>query len=92
MNIDPATLEDDLVTGLFRETLREQLLQGFRQIQRGGDRLPTASHYAAQIAEIVSNGVGESLSPDLAFHLYQEILLAVEAARAEVLGEDPQAS
>ena len=92
MTINPATLEDDLVTGLFRETLREQLVQGFRQIQLGGDRLPSASHYAAQIAEIVSNAVGAPLVPDLAFHLYQEILLAVEAARAEVLGGAPEAS
>lgn len=92
MNIDPATLEDDLVTGLFRQTLQEQLVQGFRQIQQGGDRLPTASHYAAQIAGIVSNTVEEPLSPDLAFHLYQEILLAVEAARDQVLGEAPAAS
>ena len=92
MNINPATLEEDLITGLFRETLREQLAGGFRQIQQGGDRLPTASHYAAQIAEIVSNAAGEPLSADLAFHLYQEILLAVEAARADVLGDAPEAS
>ena len=92
MNVDPATLEDDLVTGLFRETLREQLTSGFRQILQGGERLPTASHYAAKIAEIVSNAAGKAMSPDLAFHLYQEILLAVEAARAEVLGDAPEAS
>lgn len=92
MNINRATLEDDLVTGLFRESLKEQLVLGFRQIQQGGDRLPTASHYAAQIAEIVSNAAGKPLSPDLAFHLYQEILLAVEAAREQVLGEAPEAS
>lgn len=92
MNINPATLEDDLISGLFRETLREQLVHGFRQIQQGGDRLPTASHYAAQIAEIVSTAVGEPMSPDLAFHLYQEILLAVEAARDQVLSEEPEAS
>ncbi len=92
MNIDPATLEDDLVSGVFRETLREQLTHGFRQIQLAGERLPTASHYAAQIAEIVNAAAGVSMSPDLAFNLYQEILLAVEAARAEVLGDAPEAS
>jgi len=87
MNVDYKTLEDDVANGLFRESLREELLFGFRQIQQTGERLPTASHYAAQIAEIVNRGAAEPLNKDLAFHLYQEILLAVEAARAEVLGE-----
>jgi hypothetical protein len=91
MNVDYKTLEDDVANGLFRESLREELLFGFRQIQQTGERLPTASHYAAQIAEIVNRGAAEPLNKDLAFHLYQEILLAVEAARAEVLGE-PQLS
>jgi hypothetical protein len=87
MNVDYKTLENDVANGLFRESLREELLFGFRQIQQTGERLPTASHYAAQIAEIVNRGATEPLNKDLAFHLYQEILLAVEAARAEVLGE-----
>jgi hypothetical protein len=87
MNVDYKTLEDDVANGLFRESLREELLFGFRQIQQTGERLPTASHYAAQIAEIVNRGAAEPLNKDLAFHVYQEILLAVEAARAEVLGE-----
>ncbi len=87
MNVDYQTLEDDVANGLFRESLREELIFGFRQIQQTGERLPTASHYAAQIAEIVNRGAAEPLNKDLAFHLYQEILLAVEAARAEVLGE-----
>jgi hypothetical protein len=87
MNVDYKTLEDDVANGLFRESLREELLFGFRQIHQTGERLPTASHYAAQIAEIVNRGAAEPLNKDLAFHVYQEILLAVEAARAEVLGE-----
>ena len=87
MNVDYETLEDDVANGLFRESLREELLFGFRQIHQTGERLPTASHYAAQIAEIVNRGAPEPLNKDLAFHVYQEILLAVEAARAEVLGE-----
>ncbi len=87
MNVDYQTLEDDVANGLFRESLREELLFGFRQIQQTGERLPTASHYATQIAEIVNRGAAAPLNKDLAFHLYQEILLAVEAARAEVLGE-----
>lgn len=87
MNVDYENLEDDVASGLFRESLREELLFGFRQIHETGDRLPTASHYATQIADIVNRGAAEPLNKDLAFHLYQEILLAVEAARAEVLGE-----
>jgi hypothetical protein len=88
MNVDYDHLERDLVTGLFRESLREELIAGFRQIQAAGDRLPAASHYASQIAEIVSRGAVAPLNPELAFELYQEILDAVEAARSTVLGEE----
>jgi hypothetical protein len=88
MNVDYETLEDDVANGLFRESLREELLFGFRQIYNAGERLPLASYYAAQIADIVNRGAAEPLNKDLAFNLYQEILLAVEAARAEVLGEE----
>ena len=88
MNVDYASLEDDVANGLFRESLREELLFGFRQIHNSGERLPLASYYAAQIADIVNRGAAEPLNNDLAFNLYQEILLAVEAARAEVLGEE----
>ena len=87
MNVDYENLENDVANGLFRESLREELLFGFRQIHQTGERLPTASHYATQIAEIVNRGAAEPLNKDLAFHVYQEILLAVEAARNEVLGE-----
>jgi hypothetical protein len=87
MNVDYENLGDDVASGVFRESLREELLFGFRQIHQTGERLPLASHYAAQIAEIVNRGAAEPLDKDLAFHVYQEILLAVEAARAEVLGE-----
>lgn len=87
MNVDYDNLERDLVSGLFRETLAEELVAGFRQIRDIGDRLPLASHYASQIAEIVNRGADGALNADLAFNLYQEILSAVEAARATVLGE-----
>jgi hypothetical protein len=83
MNIDYTTLEDDLVEGSFRLRLEEELTFGFRQLRDSGERLPPASHYAAQIAEIVNKDV--ELSPDLKYNLYQEILLAVENARAAVL-------
>ena len=87
MNVDYENLERDLTTGMFREMLKEELVTGFRQIQATGERLPSASHYASQIAEIVSRGASDPLRPELAFELYQEILDAVEAARVTVLGE-----
>jgi hypothetical protein len=87
MNVDYENLERDLETGMFRELLKEELIAGFRQIQSSGERLPPASHYASQIAEIVSRGAARPLHPDVAFELYQEILDAVEAARATVMGE-----
>ena len=88
MNVDYENLERDLMTGMFREMLKEELIAGFRQIQATGERLPLASHYASQIAEIVSRGASGPLQPELAFELYQEILDAVEAARATVLGQE----
>jgi hypothetical protein len=87
MNVDYDSLPGDLETGLFRESLKEELIFGFRQIRDTGERLPTASHYASQIAEIVNRGAGDPLEAELAFNLYQEILAAVEEARATVLGE-----
>jgi hypothetical protein len=88
VNVDYENLERDVASGLFRESLKEELLFGFRQIQQTGERLPTASHYAAQIAEIVNRGADEPVGADLAFHLYQEILIAVEEARNTVMGEE----
>ena len=88
MNVDYEKLSDDLESGVFREELREELTLGFRQIHATGERLPTASHYASQIATIVDNGAPEPLAPELAFYIYQEILMAVEAARATVLAEE----
>ncbi|MEA2766566.1 MAG: hypothetical protein QOK07_2970 [Gemmatimonadaceae bacterium] len=87
MNVDYQNLERDLISGLFRESLAEELVRGFRQIHDAGERLPLASHYASQIAEIVHGGATSALDADLAYNLYQEILSAVESARAAVLGE-----
>ena len=91
MNVDYEHLERDLVSGYFREMLAEELTKGFWQIAASGERLPLASHYASQIAEIVSRGASAPLDPDLAFNLYQEILSAVETARATVLGSPREA-
>jgi hypothetical protein len=85
MNVDYTTLEDDLESGAFRRHLEEELTHGFRQIHQSGERLPTVSHYAAQIAEIMNRDA--ELDATTKYNLYQEVLLAVEAARAAVLGE-----
>lgn len=87
MNIDYSSIEQDVEDGTFRQRLEEELTLGFRQIHDTGERLPPASHYASQIAEIVNRDV--QLSADLKYNLYQEILAACETARAAVLGEEP---
>ena len=87
MNVDYENLENDVASGMFRESLREELLLRFRQILQTGKRLPTESHYAAQIAEIVNRAAAEPLEKDLAFHHYQDVLHAVEDDRTDVLGE-----
>ena len=87
MNIDYPNLEPDLVEGTFRQKLEDELTAGFRVIQASGERLPTASHLASQIAEIVSRNAPVPLDGELAYNVYQEILAAVETARATVLGE-----
>ena len=85
MNIDYANLEDNLVDGTFRMNLQFELVDGFRDILDSGERLPTTSQYASKIAEIVNRNANPPLSSEMAFNLYQEILLAVEGARASVL-------
>ena len=90
IDIDYATLEHEIESGAFRLRLESELTDGFRHLHESGERLPTASHYASQIAEIVSRGAVTPLHPDLAFNVYQEILAACEHARAAVLGEEPQ--
>jgi len=87
MNVDYTNLEQDIVDGTFRTRLQDELTIGFRDIQAAGERLPTSSHYASQIAEIVNRNAAPQLNAEMAFNLYQEILLAVESARAAVLGE-----
>ncbi|MFL6247991.1 MAG: hypothetical protein ACJ74H_18350 [Thermoanaerobaculia bacterium] len=85
MNIDYEHLERDIDDGTLRLHLEEELIAGFRQIQQTGERLPVASHYAAQIAEIINRNA--TLNSTMQFELYQEVLEAVEAARVKVLGE-----
>jgi len=86
MNIDYANIEQHVFDGTFRQKLQDELIPGFRQIHEAGERLPLPSYYASQIAEIVNRDV--ALSDNVKYELYQEILAAVEHARAEVLGEE----
>ncbi|MFZ2493985.1 MAG: hypothetical protein WA208_21095 [Thermoanaerobaculia bacterium] len=86
MNIDYGKLEADMESGAFRLELEAELTVGFRQIADAGERLPPASHYAAQIAEIVNRGAPTAIKAETAYYLYQEILEACEAASAAVLG------
>lgn len=88
IDIDYGTLEHEVESGAFRLRLESELTDGFRHLHASGERLPPASHYASQIAEIVSRGAAAPLHAELAFHLYQEILAACERARAAVLGEE----
>lgn len=90
MNIDYDNLERDINDGTLRRRLEEELVIGFRQIQQTGERLPVATHYAAQIAEIINRNA--ELTSALQFELYQEVLEAVEGARTKVLGEEPPPS
>lgn len=87
MNIDYNTLEQDVIDGTFRQRLEDELTLGFQQMHDTGERLPPASHYASQIAEIVNRDV--QLPEELKYNLYQEILMACENARVAVLGEEP---
>ncbi len=87
MNIDYKNIEENILSGTFRADLEAELIVGFRQIRMDGERLPLASHYASQIAEIVAKGAPAPMRPELAYQVYLEVLAAVEHARATVLGE-----
>ena len=87
MNIDYATLEEDVYDGTFRQKLQDEVTEQFRRMHDEGERLPLASYTATKIAEIVNREV--ALSDTVKYELYQEILAAVEHARAEVMGEAP---
>lgn len=83
MNIDYATLEQDVFDGTFRQKLQEEVTAQFRQLHDAGERLPPASYFATKIAEIVNREA--ALSENTKYELYQEILAAVEQARADAI-------
>jgi hypothetical protein len=87
MNVDYKAIEEKILDGSFRSELEDELTVGFRTLRMAGERLPVASHYASQIAEIVAKGAPAPMRPELAYQVYLEILAAVEDARANVLGE-----
>jgi hypothetical protein len=90
MNVDYANLEQSILDGVFRQKLETELVIGFRAIRDAGDRLPLASYYASQIAEIINRNAPTPIDSELAYHVYQEILAACEHARTLVLGEELQ--
>jgi hypothetical protein len=84
MNVDYASLEEKILDGSFRAELEAELTVGFRTLQMSGERLPVASHYASQIAEIVAKGSPVPMRPELAYQVYLDVLAAVESARDKV--------
>ena len=87
MNVDYASLEEKILDGSFRAELEAELTVGFRTLQMSGERLPVASHYASQIAEIVAKGSPVPMRPELAYQVYLDVLAAVEGARATALAD-----
>ena len=87
MNVDYVSLEEKILDGSFRAELEAELTVGFRTLQMSGERLPPASHYASQIAEIVAKGSPVPMRPELAYQVYLDVLAAVESARDAVLAD-----
>jgi hypothetical protein len=81
MNVDYASLEEKILDGSFRAELEAELTVGFRALVMNGERLPVASHYASQIAEIVAKGAPSPMRSELAYQVYLEVLAAVEGAK-----------
>ncbi|MGH9458855.1 MAG: hypothetical protein ACRD2J_14575 [Thermoanaerobaculia bacterium] len=88
MDVDYRSLSDDLESGAFRQRLREELRDGFERMNAEGDRLPPPSYYAAKIAEVIDAGAPVPLTKEFAYDLYQEILVACEEARRDVVGDE----
>lgn len=88
IDIDYRSLPEDVESGLLRQRLRDELAAGFQAIHEEGERLPPPSYYAARIVDIIHQGAPVPLEKNMAFNLYQEVVLACEQARAEVLGEE----
>jgi hypothetical protein len=92
MDVDYPNLARDVENGSFRQRLKSELLLGFTAMREAGERPPLPSYYATKIAEIVDRGSEQPIEPNLAYELYQEILLACEEAWEEVTGEKRERS
>jgi hypothetical protein len=89
MNIDYEKLSGELDSGELRERLKRELVTGFRLLLDAGDPVPPASYFATKIAEIIYTSRDREIESNTQYDLYQEVLLACEEARREVLGEEP---
>lgn len=69
MNVDYHALEDNILNGTFRSELEAELTAGFHAIRMTGERLPVASHYASQIAEIIARGAPSPMRPELGYQV-----------------------
>lgn len=90
MELNLAGLVSEIENGTLRSRLERELTEGFQRMHDAGEALPPASHYASRIAEIIDRASEQPLSKDDTFNLYQEVLLACENARKNVLGEEAE--
>lgn len=88
MNIDYTSLEGDLDSGELRERLKAELVTGFRLMVEAGHPVPPASYFATKVTEVIYASRDREIEANRQYDLYQEVLLACEEARREVLGEE----
>lgn len=89
MDIDYEKLSGDLDSGELRAKLKSELVTGFRLLVEAGDPVPPASYVATKITEIIYQSRDREIESNTQYDLYQEVLLACEEARTEVIGEEP---
>ena len=88
IDIDYERLSEEVASGEFRERLKRELVLGFEQTKEQGESPSPASYYATKIAEVINRGAEGPIDPNLAFEIYQEVLLACQEARELVTGEE----
>ncbi len=88
MNIDYQKLSGELDSGELRARLKSELVTGFMLMIEAGDPVPPASYFATKITEIIYASRDREIESNTQYDLYQEVLLACEEARIEVLGEE----
>lgn len=90
MELNFAGLISEIHTGALRQTLERELTAGFEKMHASGEALPPASYLAARITEIIDKASEQPLTKDDSFYLYQEVVLACENARKNILGEEAE--